>query len=363
MTLILGIESSCDETAAAVVDRGRVIWSNVIATQHDLHEKFRGVVPELASRAHVEKIEAVIAQALEEAEIGYDDLSAIAVGNRPGLIGSLMVGVSAAKAIAWAIGKPLIGVDHVRSHLYAGAMTDGKTPFEGDASDEVIPYPGIGLVVSGGHTSLYDMTSATVATLIGRTIDDAIGEAYDKAAVILGLPYPGGPNLDKLARTGDASHVALPQSMLGKDSLDFSYSGMKTALLYKVRGHPKGRGAAAVYERSIEDLEPKQVADLAASFQDAATGVVIKKLKRAFLHMKAEGRLPKSLVVGGGVCANSLLRTRIVEFGEKMGMEVFIPPMNVCLDNAAMIAGLAYRYYLDRRFDDLSLPAVATTKI
>ncbi len=363
MTLILGIESSCDETAAAVVDRGRVIWSNVIATQHELHERYRGVVPELASRAHVEKIEAVIAKALEDAEIGYDDLSAIAVGNRPGLIGSLMVGVSAAKAIAWAIGKPLIGVDHVRSHLYAGALTDGKIPLSAVEAEEPITYPGIGLVVSGGHTSVYDMSSATVATLIGRTIDDAIGEAYDKAAVILGLPYPGGPNLDKLAKTGDPSRFKLPQSMLGKESLDFSYSGLKTALLYKVRGFPKGRGAAAVYERSIEDLEASEIADLAASFQDAATGVVIKKLKRVYKHMKNNGRKPKTLVVGGGVSANSLLRTRLVEFGHNMDVEVFIPSMNVCLDNAAMIAGLGYRYYLDRRFDDLSLPAVATTKI
>ncbi len=363
MTLILGIESSCDETAAAVVDRGRVIYSNVIATQHQLHERYRGVVPEIASRAHLEKIQGVIAQALSDAKIGYEDLAAVAVGNRPGLIGSLMVGVSAAKAIAWATGKPLIGVDHVRSHLYAGSLSDEKKPMQGQAREEIMPYPALGLVVSGGHTSMYDMTSATVATLIGRTIDDAIGEAYDKAAVILGLGYPGGPNLDKLAQTGDGGAYDLPQSMLAKDSLDFSYSGLKTALLYKVRGYPKGRGAGAVYERSVEDLSLGQLADLAASFQNAATAVVIKKLKRAYQSMAGQGRQTQGLIVGGGVSANSLLRERLVKFGKDFGLEVFIPPMDVCLDNAAMIAGLAYRYYLDGRFDDLSLSAVATTRI
>ncbi len=360
MTLILGIESSCDETAAAVVRDGRHVMSNVVAAQHKLHERYRGVVPEIASRAHLQNINPVIQETLKQADVSLDQIDAIAVGHRPGLIGSLLVGVSAAKTLAWATGKPLIGVDHVRAHLHAATLTDtnGQTDDAGP-----LTFPALGLVVSGGHSSLYAMTSPTNLALIGSTIDDAVGEAYDKAAVILNVGYPGGPLLDKLAQQGDPTAHKLPRSMLGSDSLDFSFSGLKTAVLYTVRGHPVGRGADARFERSADDLSDRQIADIAASFQAAAVDAVIMKLKRAVKHMTMQGDPPRSLVIGGGVSANSLLRTRVAELGEELGLTMRIPAFAYCLDNAAMIAGLAHVQYEAGRFDGLDLPAIASGSV
>ena len=367
MTLILGLETSCDETAAAVVRDGRFVLSNVVAAQHKLHERYRGVVPEIASRAHLQNINPVIQEALVQAGVTLNDLDAIAVGHRPGLIGSLLVGVSAAKTLAWVAGKPLIGIDHVRAHLHAATLTDGTlkkglSTFNGggEMPGSPLAFPALGLVVSGGHTSLYAMTSPTDLTLLGSTIDDAVGEAYDKVAVILNVGYPGGPKLDQLAQQGDPTSHDLPRSMLGKDSLDFSFSGLKTAVLYTVRGHPKGRGAAARFQRSVEDLSEKQIADIAASFQAAAVDAVIKKLSRAVHHMADHNTPPRSLVIGGGVSANSLLRTRAAELGEQLGIAVRIPAFDYCLDNAAMIAGLAFTHYQANDFAELDLPAVAS---
>ena len=365
MTLILGLETSCDETAASVVRDGRFVLSNVVATQHDLHERYRGVVPEIASRAHLQNINPVIHESLEQAGVALNDLDAIAVGHRPGLIGSLLVGVSAAKTLAWSVGKPLIGVDHVKAHLHAAAMIatpPGTTP-DPDEDPGPLAFPALGLVVSGGHSSIYQMRSATDLTLIGSTIDDAVGEAYDKAAVILNVGYPGGPKLDKLAQQGDPTSHKLPRSMLNKDSLDFSFSGLKTAVLYTVRGHPKGRGSAAKFERGIDDLSESQIADIAASFQAAAIDAVIAKLKRAIEYMTHQGSAPQSLVVGGGVSANSLLRTRAVQIGEELGITVRIPAFAYCLDNAAMIAGLAHTHFTDGNFADLDLPAIASGSV
>ena len=229
--LILGVESSCDETAAAVVAGGTEVLSNVIATQHELHERYAGVVPEIASRAHLERIIPVLREALDKSGISENDLQAIAVGHRPGLIGSLLVGVSSAKALAWSLDLPLIGIDHIHAHLHAGLLD--ATP---------VKYPALGLVVSGGHTSLFLVHSPLNIRLLGKTIDDAIGEAYDKAATILNLGYPGGPKLDALAQQGDESAHELPVSLLDAESLDFSFSGLKTALLYAVCGQPVGRG-------------------------------------------------------------------------------------------------------------------------
>lgn len=359
MTLILGIESSCDETAAAVVAHGRAVRSSIIATQHELHEKYAGVVPEIASRAHLERITPVIEQALRAADCTLDDITAIAVGNRPGLVGSLLVGVSAAKALAWATNKPLIGIDHVRAHLYAALLTDDKTTNPPATVDQV--YPALGLVVSGGHTNLYEVTSPLTSTLLGRTIDDAVGEAFDKAAVILGLGFPGGPAIDKAAQRGDAAAHRLPRSLLEADSLDFSYSGLKTALLYAVQGKPVGRGGDARFERSYEDLTDQQRDDMAASFQAAAIEPIIVKLQRAIEQLRSLGRAPRSLIIGGGVCANSLLRTRVLTLGASHDVHVLLPRMVYCLDNAAMIAGLAHHHYTDHHFDDLDLPAIATT--
>lgn len=376
MTQILGIETSCDETAAAVVVDGVEVRSNVIASQHDLHEAYGGVVPEIASRAHLERIGPVIDQALRLANTTFDQIDAVAVGNRPGLIGSLLVGTSAAKAIAWSLNKPLIGVDHIKAHLYAATMAPppdtqekitagsnvnlsrpGATATRASSPDTF--FPAIGLVVSGGHTSLFDLSSPTDTTLRGRTIDDAVGEAYDKAAVILDLGYPGGPALDRAAQAGDASVHQLPRSLLGPTSLDFSFSGLKTALLYKVRGKPTKRGSRAVFERSAQDLSIHERRHLAAAFQEAAIDAVITKLQRAIDLKRANGLPPRSLLIGGGVSANSLLRRRAAELGQAVGLTVCVPPMDLCLDNAGMIAGFAYEYLKQGQFDDLHLTTMA----
>ncbi|HRP63923.1 MAG TPA: tRNA (adenosine(37)-N6)-threonylcarbamoyltransferase complex transferase subunit TsaD [Phycisphaerales bacterium] len=339
--VILGIESSCDETAAAVVRGGHHVLSNVIATQHDLHERYAGVVPEIASRAHIERITPVIRQAMERADVSYGDLTAVAVGNRPGLIGSLLVGVSAAKALAWSLGIPIIGVDHLHAHLFAGLL-----------DEEPVEFPALGLVVSGGHTSLYILRSPLDVRLIGHTIDDAIGEAYDKAATILQLGYPGGPRLDKLAQLGNEDAHDLPVSMLGKTSLDFSFSGLKTSLLYAVCGQPVGRGSDAALPRDASMLTDVEKSDFAASFQRAAVSAILLKVRRALKTYKV-----KTLLTGGGVTANSRLRKELTDLAKARGMDVRLPRMAYCLDNAAMIAGYAAWKYEAGRFDDWSLAA------
>ncbi len=345
--LILGIESSCDETAAAVVDGELNVRSNVIASQEDLHAEYGGVVPEIASRAHVERILPVIRSALRDANSALADIDAIAVGSRPGLIGSLVVGVAAAKALAWALGKPLIGVDHVHAHLIAGALDAPKPNF-----------PALGLVVSGGHTSIYHCDSFLSLTRLGATIDDAVGEAYDKVAAMLALPYPGGPRLDALAQQGDDRVHDFPISRLGADSLDFSYSGLKTAVLYAVRGVPQRKGAAAAFTRSHEDLTENEKADIAASFQRAAIGAVIFKLKRALASLPEP---PRTLLVGGGVSANSRLRDQLTNFARDNTLDLRLPEIEYCLDNAAMIAAIGVHKLCAGQIDDLHLHAVPTT--
>lgn len=357
MPLILGLETSCDETAAAVVEDGRVVRSNVVSTQHELHQRFGGVVPEIASRAHLEKLLPVVEQAVSDAGIMLKDLDAIAVGNRPGLIGSLVVGASAGKALAWSLGLPLIGVDHVLAHLYAPKLLAPTSAIP----QAPVDYPAIGLVVSGGHTSLYRIGSVGSVTLLGKTIDDAVGEAYDKAAVMLKAGYPGGPKLDALAQTGNAEAHQLPRPLLGPQSLDFSFSGLKTALLYAVRGTPVGRGANARFERGAEDLTPQALADFAASFQLAVVDTLAIKIKRAHKQLSADGCQAKSLIIGGGVSANSLLRTRLQALAEKLGLVLHLPEMALCVDNAAMIAGLGHERFTQSDYDDLSLPVIATT--
>jgi N6-L-threonylcarbamoyladenine synthase len=360
MTLILGLETSCDETAASVVEAGWRVRSNVVSTQHDLHERFGGVVPEIASRAHLEKLLPVVQTALDEADVTMDDLDAIAVGNRPGLVGSLVVGASAAKALAWSLGVPLIGVDHVLAHLYAPVL------IEADAQDAkpqaAVAYPAIGLVVSGGHTSLYRIDGPGDVELLGKTIDDAVGEAYDKAAVMLKIGYPGGPKVDAMAQSGDSKAHQLPRPLLGPQSLDFSFSGLKTALLYAVRGTPVGRGSSVRFERDADDLSSKQLADLAASFQQAVVDTIATKIKRCRKQLVSQSESPQSLIVGGGVSANSLLRDRLEHLAEELDLRLHIPDMSLCVDNAAMIAGFAYERFVRQDFDDLSLPVVATTQ-
>lgn len=356
MTLILGIETSCDETAAAVVEDGTLVRSSVVASQHELHERYAGVVPEIASRAHLEAMNPVIAESLRVAGVSLENIDAIAVGNSPGLIGCLLVGVSAAKALSWSLRKPLVGVNHVQAHLWAA--------FLNESVEASMSFPALGLVVSGGHTTMYRVDSQTSLHALGRTIDDAIGEAYDKAAVILNVGYPGGPKLDRLAQQGDASKIdPLPRSLLTPESLDFSFSGLKTALLYRVRGTPVGRGDKAVFTRSADDLDYVTRANLAAAFQEAAVDSVIAKLRRGLDAMVASGVPAKAIIVGGGVSANSQLRASVAALGEKHGVPVKIPAMKFCVDNAAMIAGLAHRLLADGKHADLHLPAIATTGV
>ncbi|RNC81319.1 MAG: tRNA (adenosine(37)-N6)-threonylcarbamoyltransferase complex transferase subunit TsaD [Phycisphaera sp.] len=343
--LILGIESSCDETAASVVEDGRLVRSSVVSSQYEIHEAFGGVVPELASRAHAERITGVVRQALRDADCQLSDLDAIAVGHRPGLIGALLVGVSAAKSLSWSLGVPLVGVDHVRAHLWAGLLNSDLE------IDDV--FPALGLVISGGHSTIFESTSPTEINKLGGTIDDAVGEAYDKAAAILGLGHPGGPVVDRLASDGasDDRAVDLPVSRLGRESLDFSFSGLKTALLYEVRGVP---GPGGAFPKDTSELTDERKRDLCASFQRAASRAIVLKLERA---LDAMGTKPKSIVVGGGVSANSRIRRDITELAQSKSLQLVLPEMRFCVDNAAMIAGLGYHTYQTSGPNDLTLRA------
>jgi N6-L-threonylcarbamoyladenine synthase len=304
---VLGIETSCDETAAAIVDDGREILSSVVASQADRHARFGGVVPEIASRAHVELINAVVAEALVEAGTDLDALDAIAAARGPGLAGALLVGVSAAKALALVTGAPYVGVNHHEAHMYAALLDDPD-----------LEPPLCTLVVSGGHTLLVAMHDHGNYTVLGQTVDDAAGEAFDKVARFLGLGYPGGPAIDRVAWDGNADAIAFPRPMLD-DGLDFSFSGLKTAVVNHVRRHPDA-----------------EVSDVAASFQAAVVDVLATKLLRA-----AEDTGIATMVIGGGVAANSALRTRLLDEAEARGLRAVVPPLSLCTDNAAMVAAAA----------------------
>jgi N6-L-threonylcarbamoyladenine synthase len=356
--LILGIESTCDETGASVVEEGTRVRSNVVASQVDLHAKYRGVVPEIASRAHIENILPVLRESLAQAACGLADIDAVAVAYRPGLIGSLLIGVTAAKTLAWSLGKPLIGVDHVHAHLYSvmlqgGNETQNRRNGEPEKLSPVLPlsdspvqFPAVGLVCSGGHTALYRLDSWLDVSLIGTTIDDAVGEAYDKVAALLGLGYPGGPIIDRLAAEGDPRAIDFPRSLLGRDSLDFSFSGLKTAVLYNVHGVPTKDHKPPT---TPPPLEPRRLADIAASFQAACVDVIVRKLKRAIRQSGA-----KSVVIGGGVSANGGLREVLAGFP----VPVHFPHLTYCTDNAAMSAGLAHLYLRAGQTSPLDLDAI-----
>lgn len=324
MPLILGIETSCDESAAAVTDGPQAVRSSVVATQHDLHERYAGVVPELASRAHLQRLMPVIEEAVDAAGVTLQDLDAIAIGHTPGLIGSLLVGVAAAKALAWSLGVPLIGVHHLLAHLHAPAL-----------EDEPIAFPAIALIASGGHTAVYRQESTMQAELLGSTIDDAVGEAFDKAATMLEAGYPGGPAIERLARDGDAAAFDLPVTRLRGARFGFSFAGLKTALLYAARGHPVGRGPASRFPREVAELDAKTRADLAASFQRASVEALIAGVEHVLQRESVA-----SLCGGGGVLANSLLREKLSQCADRHHAVLRIPPMRYCIDNAAMIAGL-----------------------
>ena len=315
MRYLLAIESSCDETAAAVVDHERRVLANVVASQDDLHRRFRGVVPEIASRAHVRNILPVIDEALHRAGVRLDDIDAVAVTTEPGLVGSLLVGLTAAKTLAMVRGVPLIAVNHVHAHLYACRLAAGTDVF-----------PAVGLVVSGGHTHFYDCRSLTDYRLIGATIDDAAGEAFDKVASILDLGYPGGPAIERAALDGDPQAFAFPRPMLHGDRLDVSFSGLKTAVLYAVRGRPGAVEPPA-------PITPQLQSDAAAAFQEAVVDVLVAKSRQALARC---GR--STLLVGGGVAANQRLRTRLQQMADDEGLQVHFAPREYCTDNAAMAA-------------------------
>ncbi|MFV0445275.1 MAG: tRNA (adenosine(37)-N6)-threonylcarbamoyltransferase complex transferase subunit TsaD [Planctomycetaceae bacterium] len=314
--LLLAIESSCDETAAAVVTRDLRVLSNVVATQAELHQRWGGVVPEIASRAHVERILPVIHEAIEKAGVRLADLSAVAVMTQPGLVGSLLVGLTAGKTLAWVLDVPLVSVNHVEAHLYACRLAAGRDIF-----------PAVGLVVSGGHSNLYDCRSATDCRLLGSTIDDAAGEAFDKVASVLGLPYPGGPAIEKTARDGDPRAYRFPRSFLKEERLDFSFSGLKTAVLYEVQGTP------GALDATVPPMTPQRLADLAASFQSAVVDVLVAKSRQA-----AERLGYRSICVGGGVAANGYFRQQLETMTTNVGIELFVSPREYCTDNAAMAA-------------------------
>lgn len=328
---ILGIESSCDETAAAVVKNGRGILSNTINTQISLHKKFGGVVPEVASRRHIETIDDVIDEALKDAGVTFEDIDAIAVTYGPGLIGALLVGVSTAKALAYALKKPLVPVHHIKGHISANfaAHPDLEPPF-------------VCLVASGGHSHIVEVKDYTEFEIMGRTRDDAAGEAFDKIARVLGLGYPGGPLIDKLAKEGNPEAVKFPRVKLEGDSLDFSFSGVKTAVIN--------------YLHKLEQNgEEYNKADIAASFQDAVTDVLCEHTIEAALR---KGR--KLIALAGGVASNSALREKMTREAKKHGIDVIYPPPVLCTDNAAMIACAGYYGYLKNDFADMTLNAVAS---
>ncbi|HVA37519.1 MAG TPA: tRNA (adenosine(37)-N6)-threonylcarbamoyltransferase complex transferase subunit TsaD [Candidatus Dormibacteraeota bacterium] len=309
---MLGIETSCDDTAAAVVEDGCRVRASVATNQDAFHAKYGGIVPEIAGRQHVQLITATVEHALETAGITLEELDGIAVTRGPGLIGSLVVGVASGKALAYAASKPLYAVNHLHGHLYAAFLEQDVPP----------QLPMLGLIVSGGHTQLVDVRDHGDLRIIGRTLDDAAGEAFDKTARLLGLGFPGGPAMDRLAQRGDAAAIDFPRSMVGAESLDFSFSGLKTSARYFLES-PAGKRA--------------NPADVAASFQAAVVDILVAKTAQAQRRLGH-----RTVVVAGGVAANSRLRAEMAAWAQSAGVRLLIPPLRFCTDNAAMIAAAAY---------------------
>jgi tRNA N6-adenosine threonylcarbamoyltransferase len=326
--LVLGIESSCDETSAAVLADGRRILSNVVASQDDVHAPFGGVVPELASRRHLEIVIPVVERGLADAGVRPQQLDGIAVTQGPGLVGSLLVGCAVAKSMAYVHGKPLVGVNHLEGHIYAAFLTDDPPE-----------HPFLALVVSGGHTALYHARAPLEYALVGQTRDDAAGEAFDKVAKLLGLGFPGGPLIQRTAEEGDPAAIAFPPARMSDGTRDFSFSGLKTAVSLYVKRHGP--------------LSSRAVADVAASFQAAAVRMLVRRTIRAALHVGA-----KRLVLTGGVAANGPLRTALTDEAAEHGLRLHIPPRQLCTDNAAMIAAAGTARLLAGERADLAMNAI-----
>jgi N6-L-threonylcarbamoyladenine synthase len=328
---VLGLETSCDETSAAVVEDGAVIKSNVIASQTLLHAVTGGVVPEVASREHVQHINLVIQESLSDTNLQFADIGAIAVANRPGLLGALMVGVSAAKAVAFALQIPIVGIHHIEAHIYANFLVNPD-----------IRFPLLCLVASGGHTQIFLMQSHGEYELIGKTLDDAAGEAFDKSARLLGLEYPGGVVIDRLARNGDPNAIKLPRARLAEGSFDFSFSGLKTAVANAV--------STTREDYSIEDW--------AASIQSAIVDVLVDKTIKAARKYQVS-----SVLAAGGVAANSSLKSSLADACRKSNFDFYIPPPELCTDNAAMIACAGYYHLQSGHVDGLDLDVIATEQL
>ncbi len=329
---ILGIETSCDETSAAVVVDGREVRSNLVSSQVALHAKYGGVVPEIAARAHIEQVRPIIEEALTRAGIWYPDLDAIAVTDGPGLVGSLLIGVTAAKVLSLAYELPLVPVDHIEAHATSAALLS-----------EVPPWPAVALVVSGGHTSIYLVRDFLDIELLGQTTDDAAGEAFDKVAAILELGYPGGPVIERVARGGNPEAIRFPRTWLDKPHLNFSFSGLKTAVLYRVYGTGRKYG-------TVKHLSKSEIADIAAGFQAALIEPLIKKTVVA-----ARQTGVKNVVMGGGVASNSVLRAGLQAACDEAGLTLHLTPTEYCGDNAAMIAALGHRRLRAGHTSDLRL--------
>ncbi|MGI5922054.1 MAG: tRNA (adenosine(37)-N6)-threonylcarbamoyltransferase complex transferase subunit TsaD [Syntrophomonadaceae bacterium] len=325
--VILGIESSCDETAAAVVKNGREILSNVINSQIKVHQQFGGVVPEVASRKHIENIASVVDKAIQDAGLAYGGIDAVAVTYKPGLIGALLVGVSFAKAFAYGLLKPLIAVNHLHGHIYANFLEHND-----------IEFPAVCLVVSGGHTSLLYMKDMRNYEVIGETRDDAAGEAFDKVARFLGLGYPGGPAIQEAAIKGNPGQVILPRVYLDKNNFEFSFSGLKTAAMNEWK--------------KLERKGLNNVFDMAAEFQAALVEVLVEKTVRAANRYQVN-----TVLMAGGVAANQALRNLMSSRTREEGLKLYFPALGLCTDNAAMIAGQAYYHYIEGQFAPLSLNA------
>ena len=328
---ILGIETSCDETAAAVVVDGRRILSSVVSSQ-TIHAEYGGVVPEYASRAHMQTIVPVVQEALDRASIGYDDVEAIAVTNRPGLVGCLLVGVSFAKALAYSLGVPVVGVDHIEGHLFAARLEEPE-----------MMLPAVSLIVSGGHTELVRIDGWGRYRTLGRTRDDAAGEAFDKVGKLVGLPYPAGPTIERLAEGGDATAVDFPRAMMESGNIDFSFSGLKTAVRYEI-------------ERSGALPEGRRLKDFLASFQAAVVDVLVAKTIRAAEHESAA-----SVCLGGGVAANESLRLALAGEAARLGFPLVVPPKGLCTDNGAVI-GAVGDFLVQRGADDGSSLSVSASR-